>query len=854
MTKKSQHLLLKSAKQKNRKKNRPSKGLWFLGRHFIFTGSSIFSKKVYYYCNSYSKVRFSNRGSFMKNLVELGEFYLGKVVDPKTRKARDELLLYPSKNLTTHTVCVGMTGSGKTGLGISILEEAGLDKIPAIIIDPKGDLTNLLLTFPELSPKDFRPWIDESEAERKGMKLDEYSEYMAQTWKDGLASSGESVDRIKKLRDSVEFEIYTPASKLGTPISILNSFGAPPKEQLLDTASIREKVQSLTSSLLGLLGIAADPIKSREHILLSTLINQAWQNGTDLDIPLLIQQVQKPPFTTIGALPVDTFYPSKERMELSISLNNLLASPGFQVWMEGDPLDINHLLYTKEGKPKLSIISIMHLSDSERMFFVTLLLNQFLTWMRQQSGTTSLRALLYMDEIFGFFPPTATPPSKLPMLTLLKQARAFGVGIFLVTQNPVDLDYKGLSNCGTWFIGKLQTDRDKARIIEGLKVASNGEIDAKNLDSMLAMTGNRTFIMRSIYEKDTILFQTRWTLSFLRGPLTLKQIASLTAKPIESIQRNPTTLIEKSLKPNSKPNVPSGITEYFVRLSNSRLPVHYEPRVAGISKLHFIDSKYNIDTWEEICLTVTADDDGHNINWEKGSNIPELKNRLENAPVPDSSFDNLPVGLMLEKNYLLFEKKLAADLYQNQTYTIYNAPKLNMISKAGESEGDFRARAAQTMREKLDVLVKKVREKYSGKIAVLTNRLQRFQEKTSEKKQKAWLQKFQTFISFLTTILGAFMSGRKLTKGTISQAGTSLRRAGQVGKDSQDATQAESDFNLIRQQLMDLESEMNNEISSITSSGNIDNIEIEKVSIRPRKSDISVEKVALVWWPQETGG
>lgn len=785
----------------------------------------------------------------MRDIEKLGAFYLGTIANPNTEKGGESLLQYDSKNLTTHAVCVGMTGSGKTGLGISLLEEAGINKIPALIIDPKGDLTNLLLTFPDLSPEEFRPWIDKGEADRKGMELKEYAEYIAKTWRNGLEASGEGPERIKKLRDSVAMEIYTPASKLGTPISILNSFATPTKEQMEDTALIRDKVQSITSSLLGLIGIAADPIKSREHILISTLINQAWQNGTNLDIAALIQQVQKPPFAKIGALPIDTFYPAKERMTLSISLNNLLASPGFQVWMEGEPLEIGHLLYTSEGKPKLSILSIMHLSDSERMFFVTLVLNEFLAWTRQQPGTSGLRALLYMDEIFGFFPPTAMPPSKLPMLTLLKQARAFGVGIVLATQNPVDLDYKGLSNCGTWFIGKLQTDRDKARVIEGLKIASNGEIDTKSLDRMIAMTGNRMFIMRSIYEQNPILFQTRWTLSFLRGPLTLAQISSLKGKAVESFPKQSPIFPEKNAKLSVKPSVPAGITEFFACFRDIPKTVHYEPRLIGMAKLHFVDSKNKIDVWQEICYALAAEDEGRSVLWEKGVNLPDLKSQLEKDPMPDSSFEDLPVGLMQEKNYLSFEKSLSATLYQNQVLTIYQAPDVNMISNAGESEEEFRNRAASALHEKKDELVRKLREKYSEKITAAENKVRRAQERVMQKQQKAGMQKMQTLISFLTTIIEALF-GRKLTKGTISQAGTSIRRAGQMGRDSQDAGQAEGDLKMCQQQLQDLESQMDKEISLIALGGEAKSVKLNKIDLRPRKSDISVEKVALVWWPR----
>lgn len=786
----------------------------------------------------------------MQDFEKLGLFYLGKEIDPSTGKPGNDLLLYESKNFTTHAVCVGMTGSGKTGLGITILEEGGLDKIPAIIIDPKGDLSNIFLTFPNLSPEEFKPWVDVAEAERKGMNAEEYSKHIAKIWKDGLAAWGESEERIKNFRNSVDLAIYTPANNAGIPISIISSFAAPTKEQMLDSTAIREKILSITSSLLGLLGIDIDPIKSREHIIISNIIQHAWQKGMDLDIATLIQQVQKPPFNKIGALDIDTFYPAKERMGLSISLNNLLASPGFQAWMEGQPLDVAQLLYTDKGKPKLSIISIAHLSDPERMFFVTLLLNEVVTWMRRQSGTSSLRALLYMDEIFGFFPPIATPPSKLPMLTLLKQARAFGLGIVLATQNPVDLDYKGLANCGTWFIGKLQTDRDKARVLEGLKVASNGEIDASTLDKMLALTGNRTFIMRSVYEKNPILFQTRWSMSYLRGPLTLVQIAKLTDKKSKkSNKKKPisTTKKKHSLESNSKPNIPPGISEYFVHPNDIQQSAHYEPRVLGIAKLHFLDAKNKIDFWNEIYFAVPATDEGKNIPWEEASNIPDLQDHLKIEPLPNSTFGELPSGLMQEKNYSLFAKQLATDLYQNQTFTLYQTTNPDLVSKMDETERDFLARVTFELREKRDEMIKKLREKYAAKLTVLSDKVQRAQAKTAKKQQKAGLQKVQTIISFGSTLLGAIF-GRGMTKGTITETGTSLRRATQISKDSQEVTLAEEEVKEYQKQLQDLEIQMNGEISALVTNNPTDNIKVDTISIRPRKSDITVEKVALVWW------
>lgn len=783
----------------------------------------------------------------MSNVEKPGLFYLGKIIDSKTQKPTTPLL-YESKDLTTHAVCVGMTGSGKTGLGITILEEGGIDKVPAIIIDPKGDLSNLLLTFPNLSPEEFKPWVDNAEAQRKGISIDEYADYIAKTWREGLEAWGENGERIKRFRDSVDLAVYTPANKAGIPISILSSFAAPSKEELLDSTAMREKILSITSSLLGLLGINADPVKSREQILISTLLQQAWEEGKDLDISTLIQQVQKPPFSKIGALDVDTFYPAKDRMALSITLNNLLASPGFQVWMEGVPLDIGQLLHGRSGKPKLSIISIAHLSDSERMFFVTLLLNQFLSWMRLQSGTSSLRALLYMDEIFGFFPPIASPPSKLPMLTLLKQARAFGVGIVLCTQNPVDLDYKGLSNCGTWFIGKLQTERDKTRVLEGLNIASNGEMDSKELDRMISLTGKRIFIMRSIYEKEPILFETRWTLSYLRGPMTLNQIATLKNHFFPQEKTTVHQAKEKVEVSQPKPNVSPEINEFFVNLSHAS-PVHYEPRLAGIAKVHFVNAKNKVDVWEEISFVVPVKEDEKDPSWEEGKDIPDLKKYMQKEPLSDSTFATLPPSLSQEKNYPLFAKQLASTLYQNETYEIYETSNPNMVSKQGESERDFRIRVAFTIREKRDDLVKKLREKYDGKIDALQEKIQRAQGKADQKKQTALWQKIQTWISFIFTVISAAFS-RKVTQGTITQTGTSLRRVTRTSKDSQDATLAEEAVSTYQKQLQDLESQMNQEVETTMSQQEAENIVVDTTTIRPRKSDISIEKMMLVWWSE----
>src|SRR5688500_15162417 len=421
------------------------------------------------------------------DIEKLGVFYRGREVDRATGKATATPVLYDSRDLTTHAVCVGMTGSGKTGLFLSLLEEAAIDAVPAIAIDPKGDLGNLLLSFPELRAEDFAPWVDPTTT----------GSAAAETWRKGLADWDQDGARIARFREAVDIAIYTPGSEAGRPLSVLQSFTAPSSEQRLDAGALRDRIGSTVAGLLGLAGIEADPIQSREHILLATLFDRAWSAGRDLTLAALIQGIQKPPFDKVGVFELETFYPAKERMQLAMALNTLIASPGFAPWMKGEPLDIQRLLFTPEGKPRISIISIAHLGDAERMFVVTLLLGETVAWMRRQSGTSSLRALLYMDEIFGYFPPTAMPPSKRPMLTLLKQARAYGLGVVLATQNPGDLDYKGLSNCGTWLLGRLQTERDKARVLDGLEGASTAAgatFDRARTETILSSLGNRVFL------------------------------------------------------------------------------------------------------------------------------------------------------------------------------------------------------------------------------------------------------------------------------------------------------------------------------------------------------------------------
>lgn len=599
----------------------------------------------------------------MQTFERLGSFYLGKEYDLAKKKLLDRLVMYDARDLVTHAVCVGMTGSGKTGLCIDLLEEAAIDSVPAIIIDPKGDITNMLLTFPDLRPQDFEPWVNIDDARRKDMSTEQYAKYIAETWQKGLKEWGQGPERVRMLKESADFRIYTPGSDAGLPVSILASFSAPKMNWQDNEELLRDKIQGTVSALLGLVGIEADPIRSREHILLSNIFEHFWRRGENLDLARLINAIQTPPVRQLGVFDVDTFFPEKERFALAMSINNIIAAPSFDLWLQGEPLDISQILYTADGKPRHSIFYIAHLSDQQRMFFVTLLLEQVLTWVRQQSGTTSLRALLYFDEVFGFFPPVANPPSKTPILTLLKQARAFGFGVVLTTQNPVDLDYKGLTNAGTWFIGKLQTDRDKMRVLDGLESASSetgGKTNRRQLDRSISALGSRVFLHHNVHAAEPVVFQTRWAMSFLRGPLTRTQVKQLVGGiPIEKA-----AVVQPAAETRPEPPSPGEYTKNIPQLSPQVrqvfLPVRmnaddalaalatqlhqkpepaesvliYEPSLVALGSTRFIDYKLRIDKTQKTGFLVGPSKISRLIRWEKAEPVDIDPANLARQPKP----------------------------------------------------------------------------------------------------------------------------------------------------------------------------------------------------------------------------
>ena len=806
----------------------------------------------------------------MSDFEKLGVFYLGRPYDLTTKSAKPGFLLYDSKDLVTHAVCVGMTGSGKTGLCIGLLEEAAIDNIPAIVIDPKGDIANLLLTFPEVQGGDFLPWINTEDATKKGLPPEAFADKEAAKWKAGLESWGQDGARIARLKDAAECLVYTPGSTAGLPISILQSFATPPATVVDDPELLGERVNTTTTSLLSLVGIDTDPLQSQEHILLSNILGTAWKQGQDLSLAQLIQQIQSPPFTKLGVMDLESVFPSKERFALAMRFNNLLGAPGFSVWLEGQPLDINQILYTPTGKPRIAIFSIAHLNDAERMFFVSLLLTQMVSWMRSQSGTTSLRALLYMDEVFGFFPPVKNPPSKAPMLTLLKQARAFGLGVVLATQNPVDLDYKGLGNTGTWFIGRLQTERDMARVLDGLEGAAanmQGGFDRQQMERIISSLGNRVFLLNNVHDDRPEIFETRWALSYLRGPLTRTQIktlmdpykASLSAPGVSpaSTQTSATASPSHAGASSSDgathpPVLPPDIRQYFLPLRGGRPPgtrVVYEPRLFGSATVHFLDTKKKIDETRELSVLVPITNGAVSLDWDQvvTSDIPAED--LDSYPVESATFVDLPAPANQSKNYKEWEKTFADWVYRNHTLDIWKSPTLDTTSQAGESERDFRVRLQQLAHESRDAETEKLRKKYAPKLAALEDRIRRAQQTVDREAEQAKQQKFQTAISFGATVLSAFL-GRKAVSGTsMGKATTAVRGLSRSMKESQDVDRASENVEALRQQLAGLETEFKEEADAVAGRWNLQEEILETVTVRPKKSDITIRLVGLSWTP-----
>ena len=811
----------------------------------------------------------------MSEIDKPGSLYLGDRVAVDGGETLGERLGYDARDLTTHAVIVGMTGSGKTGLGVILLEEALLAGVPCLVLDPKGDITNLLLTFPELRPADFEPWVNPGDAERKGQSVSEFAAATAATWRKGLAASGIDGARIRRLRDGARTTIFTPGSSAGIPLNVLGSLAAP---GAVDDEAMRDEIASFAASLLGLAGIDADPITSREHILLSNLIDKAWREGRDLDLAGLIGEVQSPPLRKLGVFELDAFFPSKDRLALAMRLNGLVASPAFADWITGMPLDIGQLLRAPDGRPRASIVYLAHLSDAERQLVVTLILSKMVTWMRSQSGTTDLRALVYMDEVFGFAPPSAAPPSKKPILTLLKQGRAFGVGMALATQNPVDLDYKAMSNAGTWFVGRLQTERDKERVLEGLRSAS-GDADIQTLGEIVGGLAQRRFLLHSTHAAAPEVFSTRWAMSYLRGPLTRGQIQQLTADAPERAQASSASAKAAAGAPGTRGVAPAAAEGPALAEDESALPpktasgvpVRYlspsapwaaqvgavaagrrlEPALVARVHLLYDDTAAGLEhreEWEAVFFPLTA-------YFDAGAALPvdyDARDFVDAAPagavyaLPDAPIHT--VGF-----FRTVEKEIRDELYRGQQVEIFRNPALKLYSRVGESRGDFELRCASAAEDAADAETAKLRDQLEARIERLQTALHAAELRINELEVDVHERRGQELMAGAGDLIGALLGGRsssaKIARAARSITGVSARRS-QTARTGERLDSAVEKRDAKHEEIEAIEAELAQEVTAIDDKWRDLAQAIEAVRIGLERNDVDVDEVALVWLPR----
>jgi hypothetical protein len=811
-------------------------------------------------------------------------FYLGRAYDPIQQRLTEREIQYDPADLTTHAVVTGMTGSGKTGLCIVLLEEAALKGIPAIIIDPKGDLTNLLLHFPELAPQDFKPWIDSDLARRAGKSVEQVATDASLSWRDGLKEWGMPQEKILALKNAAQFAIFTPGSDAGVPVSVLSSLAVPEIPWNENREVLREKIISTVTALLGLVGYTElDPLRSREHILLSNIFENEWSQGKDVELGELVLQTQTPPFEKLGAFPVETFFPAKDRMELAMVLNNILAAPAFETWREGQALNIGSLLYAADGRPRHNIFYLAHLSDEERMFFVTLLLSAIETWMRTQSGATSLRALLYMDEMYGYLPPQRNPPSKQPLLRMLKQARAFGLGLLLATQNPVDVDYKALSNAGTWFIGKLQTEQDKNRLLDGLESAAGG-VPRTVFDKLISSLGKRVFVLHNIHARQPELLQTRHTMNFLAGPITRNRIGDLNrlahadaavhpeptlapvmaATPIQrSVARpaqsqSPTSNIQSS---STKPPVPAWIREYFLP-QNYSLPeafsavqrhmppevmidsVIYRPTLLASAEVRIVDRKHGVDSELKRTVLVKSPEKRGSIRWEEYPLHAAILDSIDTSPAPSTRFSSIDAPLNDVKLMTALQKDFTDWVFRNASVKARVNQALKVFAGPDISQAEFMKACADAARDARDAEIAKKAAQLDRQLRTLEDKLAREERELREDEAELSHRKMEEAGTHLENITGLFGGRRKATR--LSSSLTKRRMTEQAKSEVEESLDAIDQY---KAQLKELEKRREEVIAEINDRwGRVVN-EITEVTIAPKKTDVLVELFGVAWMP-----
>jgi hypothetical protein len=772
------------------------------------------------------------------------EFFLGKIYDLKKGAQTDEVLSYDPPDLTTHAIVTGMTGSGKTGLCVDLLEEAALQGVPAIMVDPKGDLTNLLLTFPDLKAEDFEPWMDPASAARDDKTTAQTAAETAAMWKKGLADWNLGSKDIQKLKDAVERTVYTPGSSSGIPVSILASFEAPQLDWDKNEEALRDKISDTVTAILTLIGIKEiDPLRSREHILLSNIIEYNWKQGKSLDLNSLILQTQDPPLEKLGAFAIDDFFPKKDRGELAMMLNSFLASPSFQPWIEGEPLDIEKMLYTTDGRPRHSVFFLAHLNDSERMFFITLLYSAVDTWMRKQSGTGELRALVYFDEIHGYLPPVANPPSKPLIIRLLKTARAFGVGLVLSTQNPVDVDYKALSNAGTWMVGRLQTDQDKQRLLDGLESASGG-IQRSEYDKLISSLGKRVFLYHNVHEKKPAIFTTRWAMSYLAGPLTLTQVPALNAlagaQPFEAADKpakssTPIATPKSAKSEVAEKTAESGVRQYFMADAGGDL----KPCLLAIAEVRYLSRSPSVDT-SRVISTLVDDPRETGQKWEDFVSDLEEKGIMDNAPAKAKLAD-LPSFMEKSAWWSTQEKEFEQWIYETDTVSVRISKALGINAGPEVSDEDFLKQTQAAAAEKAQAEIKKLESGQKSKATVLKGKIDRAQAKVDKLEKELASRGIDSAVKVGEALL-KLATKKKLTG--VSTSASKIRMASETkGK----LDEAKAALETLQEQLKDMQQSLEDEKQAIQEKWQAEVDSIDEIKLTPTKQNIRITHFGIGW-------
>lgn len=795
----------------------------------------------------------------------MGELFLGGDVDPSTHDRTGDEIRIDTDKFTTHGVIVGMTGSGKTGLGVVLLEEALSSGLPALVIDPKGDLTNLCLTFPSLSPTEFRPWVDEAQAKAAGVSADEFAQQQSELWTKGLLGWGYTTQNIADLRSTTDFTIYTPGSQSGVPVNIVGSLQVP--DDMSDAEIVGDEIEGYVSGLLGLVGIEADPLSSREHILLSNLIHHSWTAGKALDLPTLVGLVGNPPIRKLGVFELDQFFPPADRMKLAMQLNGLLASPSFAAWAEGPALDIQSMLYTPDGAPRCAIVTTAHLSDEERQFVTSLVLTKLVTWMRRQSGTTDLRAMLYMDEVAGYLPPTADPPTKKPIMTLMKQARAFGVGVVLSTQNPVDIDYKALSNAGTWMIGRLSTERDKARLLEGLRSAA-GSVDIDAVDDTISGLGKREFVLRAPGQDGTSVFTTRWAMSYLRGPMTRDQISELMVAERAAVADAAPTVVagadagaptapaddlgddETTVMPEIADGVPvrwiDTAAPWLDSAGGDSRGSRLDAAIVARVQLRYDESKADLVHDEEFECVITPI--GDTVDVSRTLAVDYDDRDLKTDPIDGAVYRMTGAKLKNKTFFSGVERDLRDHLVRSMNIEVPANPSLKLYGRPGETAETFAVRCGRAADELADADIAKLRDKYEVKVTRLRDQIGAAEDRVDVLQEEASSKRNSELLSTAGSVLGGLLGGSS-RGGLLGKLGTAAGRRGRTNASKERVDAAENKVERLQANLEELEAELAEDVTEIDAKWLDAAADVETLRVPLEKTDVKVTQLVLAWMP-----